>query len=93
MEEVRKRVTDLLPVVVEKKVVGEADVLQLFEISVKSRKTMQVGGCRVINGVVERSRNGRVIRNGETIHEGMSIGNFILLCEPDCYLLQDLSIP
>lgn len=71
MEEVRKRVTDLLPVIVEKKVVGEAEVLQLFDISLKSRKTMQVGGCRVTNGVVEKSSKGRVLRNGNIIHEGI----------------------
>ena len=71
MEEVRKRVTNLLPVVVEKKVVGEAEVLQIFDISVKSRKTVQVGGCRVTNGVVGKSSKGRVLRNGKIIHEGI----------------------
>lgn len=90
MEEVRKRVTGLLPVIVEKKVVGEAEVLQLFDISIKSRKTMQVGGCRVTNGVVEKSSKGRVMRDGNILHEGIGLRIFlilcVMLCETDCFL-------
>jgi translation initiation factor IF-2 len=70
MEEIRNRVTALLPPIIEHKVTGEADVLQLFDIHIKSRKTQQVAGCRVINGLVEKSRLGRVVRDGITIHEG-----------------------
>lgn len=98
MEEVRKRVTGLLPVIVEKKVVGEAEVLQLFDISIKSRKTMQVGGCRVTNGVVEKSSEGRVMRDGNILHEGIGLRIFlmlcVMLCETDFFCsVQDLSTP
>jgi translation initiation factor IF-2 len=70
MEEIRNRVIALLPPVIEQKVTGEANVLQLFDIHIKSRHTKQVAGCRVINGLVEMSRHGRVVRDGITIHEG-----------------------
>ena len=93
MEEVRKRVIDLLPVVVEKKVVGEAEVLQLFDISIKTKKMMQVGGCRVTNGVVEKSSRGRVLRNGKIIHEGIHLRIFPIHCKIDMFLIQDHSIP
>jgi translation initiation factor IF-2 len=73
MEEIRSRVIALLPPVIEHKVTGEANVLQLFDIHIKSRQTQQVAGCRVINGLVEKSRNGRVVRDGITIHEGRFI--------------------
>lgn len=70
IEEVRNRVVALLPPVIEHKVTGEANVLQLFDITVKSRVTKKVAGCRVVNGVVEKARMGRVVRDGVTIHEG-----------------------
>lgn len=70
MEEVRNRVAALLPPIIERKVTGEANVLELFEINLKGRQTKQVAGCRVINGVVEKSKKGRVIRGGETIFDG-----------------------
>jgi len=70
MDEVRDRVTALLPPKVEKKVTGEANVLQLFDIHLKGRRTKQVAGCRVVNGLVEKSKSARVVRDGTTVHEG-----------------------
>jgi len=70
METVKERVAALLPPVIERRVTGEATVLQIFEIHIKSRQTMKVAGCRVTNGLVEKSKLARVVRNGETVHEG-----------------------
>ena len=65
-------VEPLLPVVVEKKVTGEANVMQLFDITIKGKQTMKVAGCRVINGIVDKNKTARVVRNGETVFEGLS---------------------
>ena len=70
MDMVKERVIALLPVVVEKKVTGEANVIQLFEITIKSKQTMKVAGCRIINGLVDKNKMARVVRNGETVFEG-----------------------
>lgn len=70
MDDVRDRVRALLPPIVETKVTGEANVLQLFEIQMKDKSVKKVAGCRVSNGLVEKSKHARVIRNGETVHEG-----------------------
>ena len=72
MDAVTERVAALLPPVIEKRVTGEATVLQLFDIQVKGKRTTQVGGCRVSKGVVEKSKLARVVRNGEVVHEGES---------------------
>ena len=72
MDEVTTRVAALLPPIIEKRVTGEAAVLQLFDIHLKGKKTTQVGGCRVTDGVVEKSKTARVMRNGEIVHEGES---------------------
>lgn len=79
MEEVRNRVAALLPPIIERKVTGEANVLELFVINLKGRQTKQVAGCRVTNGLVEKSKMGRVIRDGVTVHEGKPIPDACLV--------------
>ncbi|EGO21577.1 hypothetical protein SERLADRAFT_474105 [Serpula lacrymans var. lacrymans S7.9] len=70
MDEVRNRLTALLPSTIEKKVTGEATVLQLFDIHFKGKQKKTIAGCRVGNGLIEVSRLARVVRNGEVLHEG-----------------------
>ncbi|KZT58983.1 hypothetical protein CALCODRAFT_494224, partial [Calocera cornea HHB12733] len=70
MEEVRKRASALLPPKIEKHVKGEAQVAEIFNITIKGRKQRAIAGCRVINGVVEKSSRVRIIRNGEELWEG-----------------------
>jgi len=57
IDDIRSRVIQLLPPVLETKVTGEANVLQLFKIQLKSKQTMKVAGCRVTNGVVDKSKH------------------------------------
>jgi len=70
IDDVRSRVVNMLPKTIETKVTGEATVLQLFEITGKSKQIVKVAGCRVVNGLVEKQKLARVIRNGGVIHEG-----------------------
>lgn len=70
VEDIRARVTALLPVIIETKVTGEATVLQLFDIQLKAKQTKKIAGCRVTNGLVEKSKFARVVRGGVMIHEG-----------------------
>ena len=72
VDEVRERVTALLPVVVETKVTGEATILQLFDIDLKQKQTMRIAGCRVTNGIIEKQRFARVLRNGNIVYDGIS---------------------
>ena len=69
---VRERVTALLPVIVETKVTGEATILQLFDINLKQKQTMKIAGCRVTNGVIEKQKFARVLRNRNIIFDGIS---------------------
>jgi translation initiation factor IF-2 len=70
IEDVRQRVTNLLPTVYEKRVSGEASVLQTFDIKISSGRTKTIAGCRVTKGLVEKSKKAQVVRGGEVIHEG-----------------------
>lgn len=71
MDEVRDRVTALLPCTYETKVTGEATVLQLFDIHLKGKTTKTIAGCRVSNGTIEKSKGARVVRNGQVIYNGV----------------------
>lgn len=73
IDDIRSRVIQLLPPIIETKVTGEANVLQLFDIVLKSKQAMKVAGCRITNGVVEKTKHVRVVRNRETIFEGMLV--------------------
>lgn len=66
IEEVTARVTALLPKIIEKKVVGEATVQQLFGIK-QGKATLNVAGCRVVNGSLAKHKTARVVRNGEVV--------------------------
>ncbi|KAJ7771689.1 hypothetical protein B0H16DRAFT_1514334 [Mycena metata] len=70
MEEVKTRVIGLLPVILEFRVIGEAKVLQLFEIQMKGKVQKTIAGSRVINGLVEKNKPARVLRDGNIIFEG-----------------------
>ena len=55
-----------------KRVLGEAEVAQVFDINVKGRTTLPVAGCRVRNGVVARNAKVMVRREGEVVFDGES---------------------
>ncbi|KAL5529260.1 hypothetical protein ACEPAG_5245 [Sanghuangporus baumii] len=70
LDEVKERVVKLLPRIVEKRVTGEAKVVEIFDITGKAKSIIKVAGCRVSNGVIEKNKQVRVLRDGETIHDG-----------------------
>lgn len=73
MESVREKVAGLLPPVIEYRVTGEANIQEVFEIDLKGRKVLKVAGCRVGNGVLEKTKSIRLIRGGEIIYTGWLI--------------------
>lgn len=70
LEEVKDQLSDMLPPIVTTQVVGEAALLQVFDINVKGRETRPVAGCRVTNGSIHKNGRVRVVRDKETIWEG-----------------------
>ncbi|KAK2003038.1 translation initiation factor IF-2 [Colletotrichum falcatum] len=69
-DEVKQVMSEHLPDKVTSKVVGEADILQIFPINVKGRTYKNIAGCKVRNGTVTRSTNVRILRRGEKIFDG-----------------------
>lgn len=74
VDTIRSATADLLPKTYETRVHGEALVQQLFDITIKGRKeSMKVAGCKVGNGVFQKARKARVVRNGEVLFTGESM--------------------
>ncbi|KAI8340742.1 hypothetical protein BC941DRAFT_418072 [Chlamydoabsidia padenii] len=70
LEEVKDQLGDMLPPIISTQVIGEASVLQVFDISIKGRETKPVAGCRVTNGAISRNGRVRIVRDKNTIWEG-----------------------
>ncbi|ODQ56596.1 initiation factor 2 [Saitoella complicata NRRL Y-17804] len=70
LEDLRERLSQLLPPLIEKHVTGEADILKIFNITIKGNKTKNIAGCRIHNGTIEKSSLVRVLRNREEIWSG-----------------------
>lgn len=70
IDDVKAILSEQLPPSVTHRVTGEAEIGQVFEITIKGREKTTIAGCRVRNGVINKARKIRVIRGDETIHDG-----------------------
>jgi translation initiation factor IF-2 len=72
VDAVKAKLSEQLEPLVIKRVTGEAEIGQVFDITVKGREKMAVAGCKVRNGVIMRNSKARVLRDKEIIYDGMS---------------------
>ncbi|KAE8150153.1 hypothetical protein BDV25DRAFT_155015 [Aspergillus avenaceus] len=70
IDEVKAILSDKLPPSVTHRVTGEAEIGQVFEITVKGREKTSIAGCKVRNGTINRARKVRVLRGQENIFDG-----------------------
>lgn len=71
-DDVKEKLSDELPPLITQRVLGEAEIGKIFDITVK-RKTMKVAGCKITNGTISRSQKVRVLRKQEVIYTGKQI--------------------
>ena len=71
IDDVKELLSEHLTPSVSQRVTGEAEVGQVFEISIKSREKTAIAGCKVRNGMIQRAKNVRVLRGQEIIYDGM----------------------
>ncbi|OJD34689.1 initiation factor 2 [Diplodia corticola] len=70
VDDVKALLSEHLAPAVTHRVTGEANVLEVFEIKVARKKTSNIAGCRVTNGVVNARSKVRVFRKDEKIYDG-----------------------
>jgi translation initiation factor IF-2 len=66
VDDVKKAMSGLLAPTLRETMLGNAQILEIFNIS----KVGKIAGCKVTDGVVERGANVRLIRDNVVIHEG-----------------------
>ena len=66
IDDVKQALTGLLAPELREKLLGHAQILQVFNIT----KVGKVAGCRVTDGVVKRGAKVRLLRDNVVIHEG-----------------------
>ena len=71
VDDVKAKLGEKLPPIITQKVIGEAEIGQIFEINLKGRKKLLVAGCKIRNGVISKNAKVRVLRD-EVIYDGMS---------------------
>ena len=72
VDTVKKELEALLPDLRITRVVGEAEVAQIFDIGIGGRKKMRIAGCKIRNGVIAKSAKVRVLRDRQTVFDGKS---------------------
>ncbi|KAE8364069.1 hypothetical protein BDV27DRAFT_118706 [Aspergillus caelatus] len=70
IDDVKAILSEQLPPSVSHRVTGEAEIGQIFEITLKGREKTAIAGCKVRNGIISKARKVRVIRGQETIFDG-----------------------
>jgi translation initiation factor IF-2 len=71
LQDIHAALEGLLEPIVEEKVVGRAEVRQVFSIT----KVGSIAGCMVLDGKIERNSLARVLRKGKTVSEGGKINS------------------
>jgi len=66
VEEMEAAMTGMLDPVFEEKILGSAEVRQLFKFS----KVGTIAGCYVVDGIIKRESKARIIRDGVVIYDG-----------------------
>ncbi|RYP61543.1 hypothetical protein DL771_010104 [Monosporascus sp. 5C6A] len=70
VDDVKNTLSSYLAPEISSKVLGEAEVLEIFPINLKGRQYKNIAGCRVRNGVVSKGDLYRVFRAGKKIFDG-----------------------
>ncbi|KAG6800930.1 translation initiation factor 2 isoform X1 [Apis mellifera caucasica] len=72
IDNIKKEIYDILPEVDVEEILGEAKVLQNFDIKDKNKK-VNVAGCRCVKGILLKSGLYHVLRGNENIYSGKLI--------------------
>ncbi|TGZ53879.1 mitochondrial translation initiation factor 2 isoform X1 [Temnothorax longispinosus] len=82
IDDIKKELNKRLPMVDAEEVLGEANVLQEFEITDKKKK-IKVAGCRCVKGVLKKDAMYRLMRGQEILYTGKLVSMRHLKNETD----------
>ncbi|KAE9369761.1 initiation factor 2 [Stipitochalara longipes BDJ] len=70
VDDVKAELSKHLPPLVTQRVLGEAEIAQIFSINIKGRQHKNIAGCKVRNGSIAKTAKVRVLRRGEKVFDG-----------------------
>lgn len=70
IDDVKGALEALLPDLATPRVLGEADILQVFDINIKKKIFRSIAGCRVRNGTIKKTSMVKVLRRGKVVFDG-----------------------
>jgi translation initiation factor IF-2 len=70
VDDVKAELSKHLPPLITQRVLGEAEIAQIFSINVKGRQHKNIAGCKVRNGTIAKTAKVRVLRGGEKVFDG-----------------------
>ncbi|KAN0102053.1 initiation factor 2 [Hyaloscypha variabilis] len=70
VDDVKAELSKHLPPLVTQRVLGEAEIAQIFSINIKGRQYQNIAGCKVRNGSITKTAKVRVLRGGEKVFDG-----------------------
>ncbi|KAF3906598.1 hypothetical protein ABW20_dc0108686 [Dactylellina cionopaga] len=70
LDDIKRLMSDKLKPIILKSVVGEAEILKVFQYNVRKRVTRPFAGCRVTRGMITKGFKAKVMRKGETVYDG-----------------------
>ncbi|KAJ5406815.1 hypothetical protein N7465_008099 [Penicillium sp. CMV-2018d] len=73
IDDIKAILSEKLPPTVTMRVTGEAEIQQVFEITVKGREKTAIAGSRVRNGLINKTRKVRVLRGEEIVYDGTMV--------------------
>jgi translation initiation factor IF-2 len=66
IEEIKAAMEGMLSPDIEEKIIGSAEIRETFDIT----KVGTIAGCYVLEGIIKRNSNIRIIRDGIVVHSG-----------------------
>src|SRR5437660_1299956 len=70
LDDIKAKLSEMLPPRIEINVTGEASIIQNFQINVKGKIFKSIASCRIIKGTIHKNRKVKIIRNKKEIWEG-----------------------
>jgi translation initiation factor IF-2 len=71
VDDVKTKLSEQLAPIITQRVLGEAEIAQIFEINVKRRVYIPIAGCKVRNGMMTLKGKVKVIRGQEVVYDGI----------------------
>ncbi|CAI4214634.1 unnamed protein product [Parascedosporium putredinis] len=69
-DDIKTELSARLPEAVSQRVLGEAEIQQVFPINIKGRVYKNIAGCKIRNGVIRKADMVRIFRKGKKVFDG-----------------------